>query len=265
MGTWSNMTYELTGTPCSTLIQADVCHFEDRVAELFPTDEILSDFGIRAYFGTRFRNRFGKPIGLFSALSRSPIKRTKALDSIFYTFTKRVGLELELLDKNNVRVFQSIFNPTPKEIEALIEANQIEDLASRLSGETHPDRPQVLCVDDEVDILELLMEDLEASGFSVTATNQSSLALEYFIQSPKRFSAIVSDIKMPAPDGMTLLREFRRISPKVPVIFISGHAAFEDFPNELLNDCTFISKIDFPNVPRILKQLLDAPSTSINF
>ena len=84
-------------------------------------------------------------------------------------------------------------------------------------------RPKVLIVDDDAALLNALtgalrlrMPDVKVDvcESGLAALNQIS-AVEY--------DAIVTDIKMPGMDGLTLLKEIRQASVETPTLLITGH------------------------------------------
>lgn len=92
-------------------------------------------------------------------------------------------------------------------------------------------QPRILIVDDEPDILDVLTDQLrgliiEIDGFKIPLAFQTAenglVALELLKGS--RFDVVVSDIRMPALDGLELVTQLQKIEPATKVILISGHA-----------------------------------------
>ncbi|MGE6782718.1 sigma-54-dependent transcriptional regulator [Ensifer adhaerens] len=80
---------------------------------------------------------------------------------------------------------------------------------------------RILLVDDEEDVRRSSAQALELAGFRVDAFSAAEHALEFISYS---FAGVViSDIRMPGMDGMTLLQRIREIDAEVPVILITGH------------------------------------------
>lgn len=80
--------------------------------------------------------------------------------------------------------------------------------------------PSILCVDDDVDVLELLREHFTEQGFVVlTATN----GVEAFLQ-VKRWQprAVILDLFMPRLGGIGALGRIKALNPDVIVILVSG-------------------------------------------
>ncbi|HEV7306610.1 sigma-54 dependent transcriptional regulator [Ensifer sp.] len=80
---------------------------------------------------------------------------------------------------------------------------------------------RILLVDDEEDVRHSSAQALELAGFRVDAFAAAEHALEFISYS---FAGVViSDIRMPGMDGMTLLQRIREIDAELPVILITGH------------------------------------------
>ncbi len=80
----------------------------------------------------------------------------------------------------------------------------------------------ILCVDDELDILDVMRFDLELAGHNVVTASSVDEALAK-IQATN-FDLVLSDVKMPVRDGKDLARTLRESGYKVPITFISGYA-----------------------------------------
>jgi len=80
---------------------------------------------------------------------------------------------------------------------------------------------RVLLVDDEEELRNSTAQALELAGFDVTALAGGEAALDLVGYG---FSGVVvSDIRMPGMDGMTLMGRIRDIDPDIPVILFTGH------------------------------------------
>lgn len=81
---------------------------------------------------------------------------------------------------------------------------------------------QVLLVDDDEQMRCSTAQALELAGFAVEplASGDEALALA----APGYPGVVVSDIRMPGMDGMTLLGRLHEIDPEIPVILVTGHA-----------------------------------------
>lgn len=80
---------------------------------------------------------------------------------------------------------------------------------------------RILLVDDEEELRRSTAQALELQGFEVLTFASAEHVLELIGYS---FSGVVvSDIRMPGMDGMTLLHRIREIDAEVPVILVTGH------------------------------------------
>jgi len=79
----------------------------------------------------------------------------------------------------------------------------------------------VVLVDDEEDVRRAIGQKLELEDFKVECFARADRALERI---GRGFAGVlVSDIRMPQKDGLSLLQEVREIDPDLPVILITGH------------------------------------------
>ncbi len=86
---------------------------------------------------------------------------------------------------------------------------------------TVPRTGKLLLVDDEADIREVLGLYLADLGYEVLTAENGREALALFDREHPRI--VLSDIKMPAMDGITLLGEIKARDPEAEVIMITGH------------------------------------------
>jgi DNA-binding NtrC family response regulator len=79
----------------------------------------------------------------------------------------------------------------------------------------------VCILDDDEGLLALFREYVERMGFPVFATADPHEALEQVRGNECR--VVVSDLKMPAMDGLEFLKKAQAINPDVDVILVTGH------------------------------------------
>jgi excisionase family DNA binding protein len=99
--------------------------------------------------------------------------------------------------------------------------------ADRGPAATATDRPQardgrsrVLVVDDESSIRELLQKTLALAEYEVDVAPDGRAALERLRLG--NYDLLIADLKMPGMDGLTLIREAKRLKTDLPVIIITG-------------------------------------------
>lgn len=83
------------------------------------------------------------------------------------------------------------------------------------------ERIRVLVVDDEEDFASAIAERLARRGFDAAAAFSARAALALLEELPS--DVVVLDLKMPGMDGLTALREIRKLHPGVQVIVLTGH------------------------------------------
>ena|SRR5579864_5361562 len=81
----------------------------------------------------------------------------------------------------------------------------------------------ILLVDDDPALLQALPQaiSLRMTGVQVQTAADASTALALLRE--QEYDAIVSDIKMPGMDGLTLLGKIAKLYPETPVLLITGH------------------------------------------
>jgi CheY-like chemotaxis protein len=79
-----------------------------------------------------------------------------------------------------------------------------------------------LIVDDESSIRAYIKTALEDEGFNVLEAPDGRDALDTVHKLGGKIDLVVSDIKMPRMDGLTLARAVRSEFPATPIVLISG-------------------------------------------
>ncbi len=85
---------------------------------------------------------------------------------------------------------------------------------------------RLLIVDDEPEIRKMLVRHFFFLGYEAEEAENGSEALD--ILAEKRFDVVISDIRMPKMDGVSLLREIRHQYPMTRVIMITGYVTLEN-------------------------------------
>ncbi len=118
--------------------------------------------------------------------------------------------------------------------------------------------PQVLVVDDELDIRTLLQEILSEEGYQVTVAADADEARAAWVDD--KLDLVLLDIWMPGTDGITLLREWSDGKPLTcPVVMMSGHGSVETAV-----EATRLGAFDFVEKPLSLAELLRTVERAIN-
>ncbi|MGE3274190.1 MAG: response regulator [Vicinamibacterales bacterium] len=82
------------------------------------------------------------------------------------------------------------------------------------------ERPRVLVADDEASIRELLSKTLALAEYDVDTAPDGRAAVERLRLG--HYDLLIADLKMPGLDGLSLIREAKRLKADLPVIIITG-------------------------------------------
>ena len=84
-------------------------------------------------------------------------------------------------------------------------------------------QPHILVVDDEESICQLLEVMLTEEGYWVRTATSYDEAMKLF--ETDQFDVVIADIMMPDVDGLTLLKDVKKIDAEIPVILITAYAS----------------------------------------
>ncbi len=90
-------------------------------------------------------------------------------------------------------------------------------------------KPVLLCIDDELDGLEVRKMVLESAGYLVFIAGDGQAGLEIFTS--QRVDLVILDYAMPEMSGYDVAVEMRRINPGIPILMLS---AYFPVPQEVL-------------------------------
>ena len=83
----------------------------------------------------------------------------------------------------------------------------------------------ILIVDDEKKMRHILQLMLEREGFKTEQAENGKVALGMLQK--KEFGVVITDLKMPEMDGLSLLEEAKKINPDLPIVVITAHGTIE--------------------------------------
>lgn len=83
-------------------------------------------------------------------------------------------------------------------------------------------RRRILVVDDEEAVRDLLARTLTSADYMVDTAPDGASALERVRQAA--YDLLVTDLRMPGMDGLSVIREARRTVPDLPVVIITGYS-----------------------------------------
>ncbi|MFL5274203.1 MAG: response regulator, partial [Anaeromyxobacteraceae bacterium] len=82
----------------------------------------------------------------------------------------------------------------------------------------------VLVVDDEPLVREVTVRALRSGGYQVLTAAGGDDALALAGRADTHLDLVITDVVMPGMDGSAVAEELRRRDPRLPVLFVSGHA-----------------------------------------
>ncbi|MFW6138019.1 MAG: response regulator [Spirochaetota bacterium] len=81
----------------------------------------------------------------------------------------------------------------------------------------------ILIVEDDQNIAKLIDEIVKRRGYSSVVASNGEQAYRLFGE--KNFDLIITDLKMPKIDGMTLIKMVREKNTSIPIIIITGYGS----------------------------------------
>lgn len=120
-----------------------------------------------------------------------------------------------------------------------------------------------LIAEDEEDIREILRDILLTFGIESTAVSNGKEAYDLFLSNPEKYKLIISDMKMPVMDGLTLLlkiRSHKELKQPRFVIATGGvNINFEDKSSKInkMIDGYFFKPFDIEKIGALLQSLME--------
>ncbi|MBX3026801.1 sigma-54-dependent Fis family transcriptional regulator [bacterium] len=94
-----------------------------------------------------------------------------------------------------------------------------------MSGEATGARGSILIAEDEEGVRDSLSQVLAEEGYDVVAVPDGSAAIAAL--GAREFDVILSDLRMPGADGLTLLRHAHEVAPQTLVLLMTAHATVD--------------------------------------
>jgi PAS domain S-box-containing protein len=118
---------------------------------------------------------------------------------------------------------------------------------------------KVLFIDDREMLTDIGKTMLENLGYSVTAINDSSEALDLFVNNPNQFDLVITDQTMPNLTGSELAQQFLQIRSDIPIILCTGYSVFIDkIKAQEIGIKAFVMKpIHIRDLSRLIRKVLD--------
>jgi len=115
---------------------------------------------------------------------------------------------------------------------------------------------KVIIVDDDEDLRHALTQSLELASYDVDAYGNGYDALNSITRN--LYGVVITDIRMPAIDGLELLLKVLEIDPALPTIVITGHGDISTAVNAMRNGA-----YDFIEKPFATERLVGAVSRGL--
>jgi DNA-binding NtrC family response regulator len=84
---------------------------------------------------------------------------------------------------------------------------------------------KILLVDDEVVFTQNMAKLLQNRGYVVTSVNSGDAAIQALEE--KDFDVVVLDLKMPGMDGITTLKEIKKLGLFTEMLILTGHGSID--------------------------------------
>jgi two-component system response regulator HydG len=113
---------------------------------------------------------------------------------------------------------------------------------------------RILVVDDESAVLTFCRQALETAGSEVHTAPDVAGALETL--AGRRIDLVITDVRMPAADGYTLLETIRQEYPRTRVVVMTGYGSIREAVRALqMGACHYVTK---PFTAQDLRRIVDA-------
>jgi excisionase family DNA binding protein len=133
----------------------------------------------------------------------------------------------------------------------------------RAAGGAGVDRPRILIVDDEQAVRELVAKTLTMADYDVDTAADGPSAIDRLKSTD--YDLLITDLKMPGMDGLSVIREARQKSAELPIIIITGYST-EASAIEAINlgVCGYLTKpFRLPRVLAVAARALGEPTPAV--
>lgn len=94
----------------------------------------------------------------------------------------------------------------------------------------------ILVVDDEPGVRMAIAEVLRDAGYEVQLAVDGDAAIAALEE--RNFAVVITDLRMPGPDGLTVLKRARELSPQTVVLVMTAHGSLETAVSALRSGAT---------------------------
>jgi excisionase family DNA binding protein len=136
--------------------------------------------------------------------------------------------------------------------------------ASAKGNAASVERPRILIVDDEQTVRDLVAKTLTMADYDVDTASDGPSALDRLRTA--EYDLLITDLKMPGMDGLSVIREARQRSAEMPIIIITGYST-EASAIEAINlgVCGYLTKpFRLPRVLAVAARALGEAAPSVD-
>lgn len=120
-------------------------------------------------------------------------------------------------------------------------------------------RGTILLVDDDAAVRRPIRQALGLVGYTVLEARDGIEALQVHADTTHRVDLVVLDVKMPGMSGWSVLEEFKRRAPRLPVILSSGYTQEDSAPAGSIAPDAYLPKpYDLAELTAQVRQLMPA-------
>ncbi len=108
----------------------------------------------------------------------------------------------------------------------------------------------ILIIEDEPRILKTLSLMFQMVGYTTRQASTAHAAL--FLMAQEKFDAVLLDLNLPDMDGISLLKHIQGLSPKIPVLILTGDSSPETY--QAANRMGVKAYLEKPAEPALIMQ-----------
>jgi two-component system, cell cycle sensor histidine kinase and response regulator CckA len=116
-----------------------------------------------------------------------------------------------------------VYLPQPAEPRASESNPTLRDVAAQSRASATRAAETILVVDDEEAVRSSTRRALERAGYTVIAASDGADAVRLFTEQDGGIDMVITDVVMPGLGGRELVGRLKIMSPRVPVLFVSGY------------------------------------------
>jgi DNA-binding NtrC family response regulator len=85
----------------------------------------------------------------------------------------------------------------------------------------------LLFIDDEEGVRRSMERALKNEPYTVYTARDGEIGIRLFQENLSKIGVVISDYKMPGPDGLETLSRIARLNPEITRILLTGYATME--------------------------------------